>query len=187
MLVLLSFTWWNCSQSPWSEPAIWCREGLRPKYLSWLRICMTAFWMKTESSFRLSRNCSSVLGRGRREDWLRISREMFSLLESRNFREILSPSHRTEIARSSLTEITLACFHKTNYFARKVYLLFWVRTIATESFAKDFIIGTQVFPSPWLWALYPSLCSSSLKTLGSTHQWTLLLWTIAIVLVLRNF
>lgn len=92
MLVLLSFTWWNCSQSPWSEPAIWCREGLRPKYLSWLKICMTAFWMKTESSFRLCRNCSSVLGRGRREDWLHISREMFSLLESRKFQRNTSPT-----------------------------------------------------------------------------------------------
>lgn len=95
MLVLLSFTWWNCSQSPWSEPDIWCCEGLRSKYLSWLKIGMTAFWMKTESSLWLCRNSSSVLGWGRREDWLGISREMFSLLESKKFQRNIFPTSQS--------------------------------------------------------------------------------------------
>lgn len=186
MLDLLSFTWWNCSKSPWSEPAIWCREGFRPKYLSWLKICMTAFWMKTESSFQLCRNCSSILGWGRWENWFGISREMLSLLESRKFQRNIFPTPQCWHCKE-FPDITFSMLPQDNLLCTKGVFALLSKNNCPESFAKGFTIGTQVFPSPWPWALYPSLCSSSLQTLGSTHQWTLLLWTIAIVLVLRNF
>lgn len=100
---------------------------------------------------------------------------MFSLLEFRKFQRNFFPHPSEPRLQKSLSETTFTLLPQDKIFCTKgVFTLLnnchWVlpRTLS---------LGPKCFPGRGRKLCTP-LCNSFVQTLGSTHRWTLLLWTI---------